>query len=119
MSTGRRVVAAAYGGPENLRVQEVEVGAPGPGQVRLAVRAAGVNAYDAKVYAGAGDPAKLPILLGYEATGVVTAVGDEVAGWSVGDEAIAFRVGGAYASDLLVDVAALTPKPATLAWPEA
>ncbi len=113
------MVAAAYGGPENLRVEEIDVGTPAAGQVVLSVRAAGVNAYDAKVYATAGDPARLPMALGFEAAGVVTAVGDGVSGWSVGDEAIAFRVGGAYAGDLVVDVAALTPKPASLGWAEA
>lgn len=119
MSTSRRVVAVAFGGPENLRVEEIEVGAPGPGQVRVAVRAAGVNAYDAKVYAVPGDPDRLPIALGFEAAGEVTAVGDGVTGWSVGDEAIAFRVGGAYAGDLVVEPEALTPKPASLPWAEA
>jgi NADPH:quinone reductase-like Zn-dependent oxidoreductase len=119
MSASRRVVAASYGGPESLRVEQIEVGEPGSGQVRLSVRAAGVNAYDAKVYAGAGDPSKLPIALGFEAAGAVTAVGDGVSGWSVGGEAIAFRVAGAYAADLLVGVEALTPKPGGLGWPEA
>jgi NADPH2:quinone reductase len=119
MSTARRVVAAGYGGPENLRVEEVALAEPGPGEVRVSVRAAGVNAYDAKVYAVPGDPARLPIALGYEAAGVVSAVGDGVDRWAVGDEVIAFRVGGAYASDLVVAESALTPKPTSLGWAEA
>ncbi len=119
MTSSRRVVAAGYGGPENLRVNMIEIGAPGPGHVRVTVRAAGVNAYDAKVYSAPGDPSRLPILLGFEASGVVSAVGDDVAEWSVGDEVIAFRVSGAYASDLLVPVDALTRKPASLGFAEA
>lgn len=119
MSAGRRVVAAGYGGPENLRVEEVTVGRPGVGQVRLSVRAAGVNAYDAKVYAAEGDPAKLPIALGFEAAGVVEAVGAGVSAWSVGDEVVGFRVTGAYASDILADQASLTAKPPALGWAEA
>jgi NADPH:quinone reductase-like Zn-dependent oxidoreductase len=119
MSESRRVVAAGFGGPENLRVETIEVGEPGPGQVRVSVRAAGVNAYDVKVYAGPGDPSKLPIVLGYEAAGVVSALGDDVTGWSVGDDVIAFRVSGAYASDLMVEVDALTAKPSSLGWAEA
>ena len=119
MSKSRRVVAAGFGGPENLRVESIEVGEPGPGQVRVSVRAIGVNAYDAKVYAGFGDAAKLPISLGYEASGVVSALGSDVTGWSVGDEVIAFRVSGAYASDLVVAVDALTAKPLSLGWAEA
>jgi NADPH:quinone reductase-like Zn-dependent oxidoreductase len=115
----RRVVAAAYGGPENLRVPEFLLPDPQPGQVRIAVRAAGVNAYDAKVYASPGDPAKLPMALGFEASGVVAAIGSEVTGWSEGDEVIAFRARGAYASDLTVDPHALTAKPPSLGWAEA
>ncbi len=112
-------MAAGYGGPENLRVEEIEVGEPGQAQVRISVRAVGVNAYDAKVYATPGDPARLPIVLGYEAAGVVTAVGSGVTEWSSGDEVIAFRTSGAYASDVVVDVHALTAKPPSLGWPEA
>jgi NADPH:quinone reductase-like Zn-dependent oxidoreductase len=92
---------------------------PGPGQVRIEVRSAGVNAYDAKVYAGPGDPSKLPIALGFEAAGVVSLVGEGVEGWSAGDEVIAFRVAGAYASDLVVAESALTAKPPALGWAEA
>jgi NADPH2:quinone reductase len=118
MSTSRRVVAAAYGGPENLRIEEFPVQELEQGQVRVAVRAAGVNAYDAKVYASPGDPAKLPIALGFEASGVIAAVGTDVTGWAEGDEVIAFRAKGAYASDLVVDSTALTAKPSALGWPE-
>jgi NADPH:quinone reductase-like Zn-dependent oxidoreductase len=119
MSTSRRVVAAGYGGPENLRVEELPIRDPEPGQVRVEVRAAGVNAYDAKVYAGPGDPEKLPIALGYEAAGVIAATGSDVTGWSAGDEVIAFRASGAYTSDLVVGTQALTAKPPSLGWAEA
>ena len=119
----RRVVAAAFGGPEVLEVQEVDLRDPGPGQVRLSVRAAGVNPIDAKLYGGPGDDSNLPIELGFEAAGVVTAVGDGAADdqgpLSVGDEVIAFRVPGAYASELVVDGSALTRKPPSLGWDEA
>ena len=118
MSPSRRVVAAAFGGPENLRVDEVAVGQPGRDQVRVSVRAAGVNPADVKSYRSPGDPSRLPLPLGYEAAGVVTAVGDG-SSYSVGDEVIVFRTGGAYATDLVVDAGALTPKPASLSWAEA
>ena len=113
------MVAAGFGGPENLRVEEVAVGDPGPGQVQVSVRAAGVNAYDVKVYAGPGDRSRLPIPLGYEAAGVVTAVGDDLTRWSPGDDVIVFPASGAYASDLVVAADALTAKPAALPWTEA
>jgi NADPH2:quinone reductase len=117
MAGPRRVVAAGYGGPENLQVQESSPPEPGPGQAHVSVRAAGVNPADAKSYRD-GDPRRLPLPLGYEAAGVVTAVGPD-ARTAVGDEVIAFRTNGAYASDLVVDESTLTPKPASLDWPEA
>jgi NADPH:quinone reductase len=121
--TSRRVVATDFGGPESLAFEEFEPAAPGPREVGLAVRAIGVNPYDIKVYAGPGDPARLPLRLGSEAAGVVTAVGEDAADdrgrLSVGDEVIAFRAPGAYATDLVVADTALTRKPETLDWPEA
>jgi NADPH:quinone reductase len=121
--TSRRVVATAFGGPESLAFEEVDLPAPGPHEVQLAVRAAGVNPYDVKMYAGPGDPARLPLRLGSEAAGVVTALGEDAADdrgpLSVGDEVIAYRAPGAYATDLLVPDTALTRKPESLGWPEA
>ncbi|MGC4112399.1 MAG: NADP-dependent oxidoreductase [Nocardioides sp.] len=118
MGDARRVVAVGFGGPENLRVEEFSPDEPGSGQVRVSVRAAAVNPADVKSYRNDGDPARLPLRLGYEAAGVVTAVGAGAAA-AVGDEVIVFRTSGAYASDLVVDESALTPKPASLDWPEA
>jgi NADPH2:quinone reductase len=122
-TSSRRVVAAAFGGPENLTVEEVELPDPGPRQARVQVRGAGVNPADVKRYAGPGDPAKLPLVLGSEAAGVVTAVGegasDDAGPLAVGDEVIVFRASGAYATDLVVDDSALTRKPASLDWPPA
>jgi len=118
MTSSTRVVATGYGGPENLEVQEVALDEPGPGQARVAVRAAGVNPADVKSYRNDGDPSRLPLPLGYEAAGVVTAVGPESA-VAVGDEVIVFRARGAYATDLVVDDSTLTPKPGSLDWPAA
>jgi NADPH:quinone reductase len=115
-------VATAFGGPESLSFEEVELPDAGPREVRVAVRAVGVNPYDVKVYAGPGDPSRLPLRLGSEAAGVVTAVGEGAADdrgrVSVGDEVIV-RAPGAYASDLVVPDTALTRKPEALGWPEA
>jgi NADPH2:quinone reductase len=119
------VVATAFGGPEVLSVIDEPVGEPGPGEVRIAVRAAGVNPIDHKAYSGAfgRDPASLPMRLGAEAAGVVTAVGPGSIGAagpvSVGDDVIAYRASGAYASDLIVPAASVVPKPATLPWDQA
>jgi NADPH:quinone reductase-like Zn-dependent oxidoreductase len=118
MSNPQRVVAAGYGGPENLQLQDLTLPEPGAGQVHVSVRAAGVNPADAKSYRSPGDPARLPLPLGYEAAGVVAGVGPETTA-QVGDEVIVFRTGGAYATDLVVDESRLTPKPASLGWAEA
>lgn len=119
------VVASAYGNPEVLAVIDVAVPDPGPGQVRIAVRAAGVNPFDYKMYDGTfgTDPAKLPMRLGAEAAGVVTAVGAHATGPAgpveVGDEVIAYRAPGAYAAELVVPASSVVPKPAALSWEQA
>ena len=121
----RVVIAAAYGGPEVLAVVDEPTSEPGPGEVRLDVRAAAVNPADYKNYSGAfgRDPARLPIRLGVEAAGVVTAVGPDATGpagpVAVGDEVIAFRAPGAYAAELVVPAQAVVPKPGTLDWAQA
>ncbi len=119
----RVVVASAFGGPEVLRVVQVGVASPGPGEVSIAVRAAGVNPVDVKSYAGrekGHDESKLPLRLGVEASGVVTAAGPGATGpagpVAVGDEVIAYRILGAYADTVTVPAAAVVPKPVGLSW---
>ncbi len=115
------VVATAFGGPEVLSVVDQPTPEPGPGEVRVDVRAIGVNPVDYKSYSGAfgADPAQLPRRIGSEAAGVVGAVGPDVSTVSVGDEVIAFRAPGAYAEQLVVPVEALTPKPDSASWESA
>ncbi len=119
------VVATAFGGPEVLSVTDQQTAAPGPGEARIEVRAASVNPIDWRTYSGAmgADPARLPIRLGSEAAGVVTAAGPGAVGPAgpvvPGDEVIAFRVSGAYAAELVVPAHALVPKPSALDWPQA
>jgi len=117
----RAVVATAYGGPEVLSLIDVDPGEPGPGQVLLQVRAAGVNPSDWKAYTGAfgTDASKLPLRLGQEAAGTVLAVGDDVEGIQPGDDVIVYRAPGAYAQRLLVNATAVVPKPPALSWEKA
>jgi NADPH:quinone reductase len=117
----RVVVATGLGGPEVLSVVEEDAGAPGEGEVRIAVRAAGVNPVDWKRYGGAmGTGAALPMRLGYEAAGVVAEVGGGARGPAgpvgPGDEVIAYRVDGGYADELVVPASAVVPKPAAMSW---
>src|SRR6202044_3004131 len=111
------VCAVAYGGPEVLSVVDAEVPPPGPGQVTIEVRAAGVNPIDYKIYSGAfGRAGNLPMRLGLEIAGVITAVGSDAAGpagpLSVGDEVIAYPTEGGYATAVTVSANGVVPKPA-------
>ena len=79
----------AYGDPEVLEWGEAPDPHPGPGQIRVAVRAASVNPIDWKAFSGAlsgGEPMAGTGYLGYDAAGVVDEVGDGVTGVSVGDD---------------------------------
>jgi NADPH:quinone reductase-like Zn-dependent oxidoreductase len=119
------VVATAFGGPEALSLVEVPVGQPGPGQVLIEVRAAGVNPIDYKLYSRAygTDPSKLPVRLGLEASGVVRAVGDGAEGpggpLHRGDEVIGYPVQGAYATEVLAPASSVLAKPAGLSFEQA
>jgi NADPH:quinone reductase-like Zn-dependent oxidoreductase len=114
-------VATQYGGPESATVVDAPTPEPGPGHVRIAVRAAGVNPIDYKVYSGlfGEDPSRLPMRLGFEAAGVVDAVGSDVDGFAVGDEVIGHPLPGASAEQIVAPVGSLVRKPADLDWNEA
>jgi NADPH:quinone reductase-like Zn-dependent oxidoreductase len=90
-----------FGGPEVLELVDLPDPQPGPGEVRIAVRAAGVNASDWKKRSGHMDP-ELPQTLGYEAAGVADAVGDGVADVAIGDRVFGFCTVGAAQAELAV-----------------
>ncbi|THG32874.1 quinone oxidoreductase family protein [Naasia lichenicola] len=119
------VVATEYGAPSTLSIVEVEVPAPEAGKVTVAVKAAGLNPYDWKVFTGlyGTDPAKLPLRVGNEAAGVVTAISDgastEFGPVSVGDEVVISNAGGLLATEVNVRTRSLTPKPAGVTFEQA
>ena len=79
----------SYGGPEVLEVAEAPEPHAGPGQIRIAVKAASVNAFDWKLRSGmmaGGKPLEAPAYLGFDAAGVVDEVGEGVTGVAVGDD---------------------------------
>jgi NADPH:quinone reductase-like Zn-dependent oxidoreductase len=85
----RALQFTVYGGPEVLEWADAPDPHAGPGQIRIAVRAASVNAIDWKTFAGVlsgGQPMVGAGYLGYDAAGVVDEVGEGVAGVSVGDD---------------------------------
>lgn len=111
-------------GPEGLsqwELREVEVPAPGPGEVTIRVHAAGMNPADVKYPTRPG--ASFPFPIGYEVSGEITALGAGTrigsGAATVGDEVLAFRVSGGYATELTVPAEKVFAKPSTLTHPEA
>jgi NADPH2:quinone reductase len=98
------------GGPEVLQWEEVEVGEPGPGQVRLKQEAAGLNYID--VYHRTGlYPQEFPFVPGVEGAGVVAAVGPEVASLKAGDRVAYGGPIGGYAEERLIEADRLVKLP--------
>ncbi|WP_326562460.1 NADP-dependent oxidoreductase [Micromonospora sp. NBC_01796] len=118
----KAVQFSEYGEPDVLRVAEVPEPHAGAGQLRVAVRAVGVNPWEWKVRSGAMQgflPLTLPIIPGSEVAGVVDEIGDGITGVSVGDEVFGFVVGAAYAEYAVLAQDHFAHKPAALPWPEA
>ena len=101
-----------FGGPEVLEIVELPDPHPGPGEVRIAVRAAGVNPSDWKKRTGLLDP-ELPQTMGYEAAGVVDELGDGVVGVRVGDRVFGFSAHEGAQAELAV-LSCYAPIPASL-----
>jgi len=118
-----RWTAPAPGPVETWSFDEFEPAPPGPHEVTVRIHAAGVNPADAKHVATARPGTTYPVPIGYELSGEITAVGPDAVGGlgelSVGDEVVAFRVQGAYATHLTVPARDVFPKPATLSHAEA
>lgn len=121
----RTVVAQAYGGPDVLAIEHVELPQPSPEQVLITVRAAGTNPVDYKLYSGymGDDPARLPMPVGMEVAGVVAVASGRSSGYTgplkVGDEVIATNITGGYSDQVVADVGEVGHKPATLSFEEA
>ncbi|MEO0493716.1 MAG: quinone oxidoreductase [Actinomycetota bacterium] len=98
------------GGPDVLRPVEVELTEPGPGQVLVAVHAAGVNFIDTYHRSGLY-PVELPFTPGSEGAGVVEAVGPDVTDLVVGDRVAWVGLPGSYAQHVVAPVEALMPVP--------
>lgn len=105
-----------FGDPEVLKLVDLPIQEPGAGQLRIAVRAAGVNPLDAKLRSGAMAAmmgVQPPHVLGFDVAGVVDAVG-EGADFAVGDEVFGWADTGSYAEYALATTVAR--KPAELSW---
>ncbi len=106
----KALVCHAFGPIENLRVEDIPVPEPGPGQVRVRVRAAALNFPDALIVQGLYQvkPA-FPFSPGAELSGEISALGEGVTGYAVGDRVIAASGHGGFAEECVVDASRLMP----------
>lgn len=116
----KAVALTTFGGPEVLTVSDVAAPQAGPGQVRVRVRTAGVQHFDARIrrgwtppYLGAVEP---PVVPGNEFAGVVDQVGEGVTGLQAGAEVLGFTTLGCYAEYVVAPAAQVVRKPAGMPW---
>ncbi|MGB3025372.1 quinone oxidoreductase family protein [Paradevosia shaoguanensis] len=106
----KAIIVRTTGGPEVLKLEDREVGEPGPGQIRIRQHAIGLNFVDTYQRSGLY-PRDLPFVAGNEAAGEVTAVGAEVADFRVGDRVAYQGDPGAYAEERLIFANRVAPLP--------
>ncbi len=98
----KAVQFSEFGGPEVLQIVDVDDPHPGGGQIRVRVRAVGVNPIDWKMRRGGPMAGELPQRTGREAAGVVDELGEGVTDVAVGDEVFGFAAGGGAAAELVL-----------------
>ena len=108
------------GPPDVLRLVPVPLAEPGPGEVRITVHAAAVNNADLLERRGQYPvPPDAPPGLGLECAGVISAIGDGVDAWHVGDRVSALLTGGGYSEEVVVPAVQVMPVPHGLTMVEA
>jgi NADPH:quinone reductase len=116
----RAAIADAYGPPENYRLIQHDPGPPGPGQVRVAIKAAGISYVDVLTAAGQYQvKPPLPFIPGSECAGLVEALGEGVEGFAVGDAVVGSNWGGLFADVANLRASGLRQIPAGLSFAEA
>ena len=116
----RAVTLPSYGGPDAMVLADVPDATAGPGEVVVDVAATAVNRADLLQRQGFYEPpAGASPYPGLECSGVISALGEGVVGWSLGDEVCALLAGGGYAEKVAVPVGQLLPAPAGLSLVEA
>ncbi len=101
----------AYGGPEVLQVDDIAVGAPGPGEAKIRQTAVGLNFIDVYLRTGLYPQPVLPFVPGMEGAGVVTAVGQGVTDLKPGQRVAYAGPAGGYAAERLIAAGRLVPLP--------
>lgn len=108
----RAALCTSYGGPEVVTVSDIPTPEPGAGEVRVAVHVGAINFPDLLVIANTYQmSAPLPFVTGSEFAGVVSAVGDDVEQFAVGDRVFGSCFVGAFADEVVVGTGAVTPIP--------
>lgn len=116
----RALICNAYGPPDSLVIEERPTPAPGDGQILVDVHAAGINFPDILVIAGQYQvKTEPPFVPGNEAAGVVSAVGNNVTRFKVGDKVIVMPRGGAFAEQCVADELLSMPLPEGLDFEQA
>jgi len=121
----KAAVINRFGGPEELQISELDKPVPGPGQLLVKVHTTNVNPIDWKIREGqmaARYGEDFPMVLGWDCSGTVEAVGDDVESFAVGDEVFArsdIGAGGCYAEYALINVSTAVMKPASMSHTEA
>ncbi|MDP9027292.1 MAG: NADP-dependent oxidoreductase [Actinomycetota bacterium] len=117
MVSNRVVQFSRFGGPDVLELVEEPIDEPAPGQVRISLRAAGLNPADFKRREGGPQyTLTFPAGIGRELAGVVEAVGQGIDRFSLGDEVFATVPDGAFQTHLVTDASFFARKPAELPW---
>ncbi len=116
----RQIVISKSGGPEVLKIKEVEEPLPGKDELKIAVKAAGINFADIMARKGIyPDAPKKPCVVGYEAAGIVESVGDGVDPALAGRPVIAGTRFGGYSEKIVVPVSFVVTKPESLSFEQA
>ncbi len=106
------IMVRTLGGPEVLKIEGITLSAPGPGEVQIRQIAVGVNFIDVYFRTGLYKSAEgLPFIPGKEGAGIVTAVGDNVSTFSVGDRVAYASSDGAYSSERNIEISQLMKVP--------
>ncbi|MBK7664520.1 MAG: NADPH:quinone oxidoreductase family protein [Sterolibacteriaceae bacterium] len=113
----RAILCHELTGPDALRLEEVPEPRPSPGQVRIQVRACGVNFADSLITRGQYQKQpRPPFSPGFEVSGEVLELGAGVSGISIGDRVIAMTPHGGYAEQVVADINRCVPMPAAMSW---
>ncbi len=111
----KAVVAKAFGPPQELVLEEIPPRQPGRGEVLIAVKACGVNFFDALIVQGKYQTRPpVPFSPGGEVAGVIGALGEGVTGLAAGMRVLAFTGHGGYAEEVIADAASVVPLPAQM-----